>query len=161
MAIQFVNNLELNQNSLDNAVIQNLAADPATGKLGQVLFNTASGELKVCTTAQGAGDAIYSPIGGGVVTLTMNDGTFIDVNSTGTAANPIFAPDLSATGTPSADNFLSGDNTWKAVPGGYTDWFASATTGTANTILTGDTVLWSGSQGISTEITTVGTTSTV
>ena len=45
MAIQFVNNLEINQNSLDNAVIQNLAADPTTGKLGQILFNTASGVI--------------------------------------------------------------------------------------------------------------------
>jgi fibronectin-binding autotransporter adhesin len=164
MAIQFVNNLELNQNSLDNAVIQNIGgANPVAGKLGQIIFNTGAGELRVCTTAQvvGVSNAVYSAVGGGVVTLTMNDGTFIDVNSTGTAANPIFAPDLSATGTPSADNFLSGDNTWKAVPGGYTSWTAGATTGTPNTILTGDTVSWSGSQGISTEITTVGTTSTV
>jgi len=162
MAIQFVNNLELNQNSLDNAVIQNLAADPITGKLGQVLFNTGSGELKVCTTAQdGATNAVYSAVGGGVVTLTMNDGTFVDVNSTGTAANPVFAPDLSATGTPSAANFLRGDNTWAAVPGGYESWTASATTGASNTIITGDTVEWTGSQGIATSISTVGTTSTV
>jgi len=37
------------------------------------------------------------------------------------------------------------------VPGGYTQWNAGATTGTTNSILTGDTVLWTGSQGISTE----------
>lgn len=50
----------------------------------------------------------------GVETLTINDGTYIDVNSSGTAANPIFAPDLNAVdGTSVAGTrFLSKDNTW-------------------------------------------------
>ena len=51
MAIQFVNNLQLNQNYLQSAAIENLGADPGSGVLGQLIFNTGSGELKVCTTA--------------------------------------------------------------------------------------------------------------
>ena len=50
----------------------------------------------------------------GVETLTLNDGTYIDVNSSGTAADPVFAPDLNAVdGTSVAGTrFLSKDNTW-------------------------------------------------
>jgi len=54
------------------------------------------------------------PWDGGVETLTLNDGTYIDVNSSGTAADPVFAPDLNAVdGTSVAGTrFLSKDNTW-------------------------------------------------
>ena len=50
----------------------------------------------------------------GVETLTINDGTYIDANSSGTADDPVFAPDLSAVdGTAVAGTrFLSKDNTW-------------------------------------------------
>jgi hypothetical protein len=50
----------------------------------------------------------------GVETLTINDGTYIDANSSGTADDPVFAPDLSAVdGTSAAGTrFLSKDNTW-------------------------------------------------
>ena len=50
----------------------------------------------------------------GVQTLTINDGTYIDVNSSGTADDPIFAPDLNAVDGTSvaATRFLSKDNTW-------------------------------------------------
>jgi len=50
----------------------------------------------------------------GVETLTINDGTYIDANSSGTADDPVFAPDLSAVdGTSVAGTrFLSKDNTW-------------------------------------------------
>jgi hypothetical protein len=50
----------------------------------------------------------------GVETLTINNGTYINANSSGTAADPTFAPDLSAVdGTAvAATRFLSKDNTW-------------------------------------------------
>jgi hypothetical protein len=50
----------------------------------------------------------------GVETLTINNGTYINANSSGTAADPTFAPDLSAVdGTAVAGTrFLSKDNTW-------------------------------------------------
>ena len=147
MAIQFVNNLQLNQNYLQSAAIENLGADPGSGVLGQLIFNTGSGELKVCTTA-GSTNAIYSAVGGGVETLTINAGTYIAPNSTGTAADPVFAPDLSAVdGTAAAaERYLTKSNKWATVasiPGTY-EWFLQTDSGSGAraTIGSGDVVIF-------------------
>jgi len=146
MAIQFVNNLQLNQNYLQSAAIENLGADPASGVLGQLIFNTGSGELKVCTTA-GSTNAIYSAVGGGVETLTINAGTYIAPNSTGTAADPVFAPDLSAVdGTAAAaERYLTKSNKWATVasiPGTYNwDLQTDSGGGAKVTVTSGDTVV--------------------
>jgi len=146
MAIQFVNNLQLNQNYLQSAAIENLGADPGSGVLGQLIFNTGSGELKVCTTA-GTTNAVYSAVGGGVETLTINAGTYIAPNSTGTAADPVFAPDLSAVdGTAAgAERYLTKSNKWATVasiPGTY-DWDLQTDTGGGAkvTVTSGDIVV--------------------
>jgi hypothetical protein len=47
---KFLANVNLSQNELQNARIQNLAADPESGLLGQVYYNTASNALKVCVS---------------------------------------------------------------------------------------------------------------
>ena len=146
MAIQFVNNLQLNQNYLQSAAIENVGTDPASGVLGQLIFNTGSGELKVCTTAGSTG-AVYSAVGGGVETLTINAGTYIAPNSTGTAADPVFAPDLSAVdGTAAAaERYLTKSNKWATVasiPGTY-DWDLQTDTGGGAkvTVTSGDIVV--------------------
>ena len=146
MAIQFVNNLQLNQNYLQSAAIENVGTDPASGVLGQLIFNTGSGELKVCTTAGSTG-AVYSAVGGGVETLTINAGTYIAPNSTGTAADPVFAPDLSAVdGTAAAaERYLTKSNKWATVasiPGTY-EWFLQTDSGGGAkvTVASGDTVI--------------------
>ena len=112
MAINFLNTVDLNKNSLDNARIQNLGADPsaANSSIGQIYFNTGIDTLKQYTTSGWVEVGSTS----GVETLTLNDSTYIDVNSTGTAENPVFSPDLSAVdGTAvAATRFLSKDNTW-------------------------------------------------
>ena len=65
MAINFLNKVDLNFNELERAAIQNLATDPITGVLGQLIYNTTTSVLKVCTTAQnGATNAAYSVAGG-------------------------------------------------------------------------------------------------
>ena len=145
MAIQFLNTIDLNQNQLNRAAIQNLGTDPASGVLGQLIFNTASGEIKVCTTASTT-SAVYSAVGGGVETITMNPGTFVSPNSTGTAANPIFAPDLSAVDGVVAANerFLTKSNKWATVasiPGTYT-WkiLTNSGGGALATVASADTV---------------------
>ena len=44
----FLNNIDLNSNELQNAVIQNLASDPASGaEVGKVYYNTTSNEIRV------------------------------------------------------------------------------------------------------------------
>jgi len=55
--------------------------------------------------------------GGGVTSFTNTNGTFVSAataNSAATGAVTTGVIDLSATGTPSASNFLRGDNTWAA-----------------------------------------------
>jgi hypothetical protein len=116
MAINYLNNVDFNRNELQDAQlirsqVENQPNDAAVGGTpveGQLYFNTTSDVLKVY--ANGA----WVEVGGGVISLTLNDGTYIDVNSSGTPANPVFAPDLSAVdGTAvAATRFLSKDNTW-------------------------------------------------
>ena len=111
MAINYLNSIDLNQNELLQGVVENQPNDASVGSSpveGQLYFNTTAHVLK-----QYNGSA-WAEVGGGVITLTLNDGTYIDVNSTGDAANPIFAPDLNAVdGTSVAGTrFLSKDNTW-------------------------------------------------
>ena len=146
MAIQFLNTIDLNQNQLNRAAIQNLGTDPVSGVLGQLIFNTASGEIKVCTTASTT-SAVYSAVGGGVETLTLNNGTYINVNSSGTASDPVFAPDLSAVdGTAAAaERYLTKSNKWATVasiPGTYT-WSLQTDSGSGAkaTVGSGDTVI--------------------
>ena len=155
MAIQFVNNLQLNQNYLQSAAIENLGADPTSGVLGQLIFNTGSGEIKVCTTASPT-SAVYTAVGGGVETLTLNNGTYINVNSSGTASDPVFAPDLNAVNGTAAgsERYLTKSNKWATVasiPGTYSwDLQTSSGAGAKVTVGSGNTVsLISGNSTIS------------
>jgi len=155
MAIQFVNNLQLNQNYLQSAAIENLGADPTSGVLGQLIFNTGSGEIKVCTTASPT-SAVYTAVGGGVETLTLNNGTYINVNSSGTASDPVFAPDLNAVDGTAAgsERYLTKSNKWATVasiPGTYSwDLQTDSGGGAKVTVTSSDTVvLTSGNNTIS------------
>ena len=47
MAINFLNTVDLNQNQLDNAVIQNLATAPGSPETGQIYFDTNQDKLRV------------------------------------------------------------------------------------------------------------------
>ena len=107
---------------------------------GQIYFNTRSTNLKIYT------GAAWEEVGGGVETLTMNPGTYVSPNSTGTAANPIFAPDLSAVDGVVAANerFLTKSNKWATVasiPGTYTWKILTNSGGGAHaTVASADTV---------------------
>jgi len=145
MAIQFVNNLDINQNYLEQAAIENLAADPASGVLGQLIFNTTSGEIKVCTTASPTA-AVYTAVGGGVESITTANSTFVNLADSGTVSVPILTASLSASGTPDATKYLRGDNAWEAIsaiPGTY-DWDLQTDSGAGAkvTVSSGDTVVF-------------------
>lgn len=142
MAINFLNNVALNKNELRGAAIENQGSDAAVPNpvSGQIYFNTTSDNLRIYT------GTAWEEVGGGVETLTINAGTYVSPNSTGTAANPIFAPDLSAVDGSVAANerFLTKSNKWATVasiPGTYT-WKiltnsgagALATVGSADTV---------------------------
>ena len=142
MAINFLNNVALNKNELRGAAIENQGSDAAVPNpvSGQIYFNTTSSNLKIYT------GAAWEEVGGGVETLTMNPGTYVSPNSTGNAANPIFAPDLSAVDGSVAANerFLTKSNKWATVasiPGTYT-WkiLTNSGGGALATVASADTV---------------------
>jgi len=168
MAINFLNTVDLNKNSLDNARIQNLGTDPsaANSSVGQIYFNTGIDTLKQYVANDGSGNAGWIEVGAtsGVETLTLNNGTYVNVNSSGTAANPVFAPDLNAVdGTAvAATRFLSKDNTWDvpAFPASdnYDYWVLDADgNGTTANIGSGDTADFVGGLKITTDSTSGGT----
>ena len=158
MAINYLNNVDFNRNELQDAQlirsqVENQPNDAAVGGTpveGQLYFNTTSDVLKIY------GGGTWSEVGGGVISLTLSDGTYIDVNSTGTAANPVFAPDLNAVdGTAvAATRFLSKDNTWDvpAFPASdnYGSWEFDGDSGTTQTVLSTDTVTFEGGTKITT-----------
>ena len=157
MAINYLNNITLNKNQLLQTAIENQINDSAVGASpveGQIYFNTTDDVLKVY------GGGTWSEVGGGVITLTLNDGTYIDVNSSGTAANPVFAPDLNAVdGTAvAATRFLSKDNTWD-VPAfdNYSGWTLDGDSGTGEVISSGNTATFAGGLKITTDVASTDT----
>lgn len=145
MAINFLNNVDLNQNQLIKAAIESQANNTAagTGVEGQLYFDTTLDVLKVW-----AGGA-WTSVGGGVETLTVNSTTFVNLVDTGTAADPILAASLSATGTPGATTYLRGDNSWAALPAAYT-WSIQGDTGGTLTVASGTTIDIAGGTNVTT-----------
>ena len=74
MAINFLNTVDLNKNQLNNAAIQNLATDPATGVLGQVYYNTTDSMLKICITASTPvpAAAVWASVSGDVESVSAS-----------------------------------------------------------------------------------------
>ena len=113
-------NINLNKKELQNAVIQNLATDPAIGisVVGQIIFNTTDDTLKqFVDDADGAGNPGWVEVGttSGVETVDTTDGTYINLTpNAATTGEVIITADLSAVNGTSAagTRFLSKDNTW-------------------------------------------------
>jgi len=106
MAINFLNTVDLNKNQLNQAVIQNVATDPASGLVGQLIFNTADDSLKQYVANNGSGNPGWESIGGDIqkvdggtyVTVTNPDGPIPIVNhdsttrlDTATTSSPGYA----------------------------------------------------------------------
>ena len=81
MAINFLNTVDFNKNQLNNAAIQNLATNPATGVLGQVYYNTTDSALKICVTASTAvpTNAVWASVSGDLTSLI--EGTYINIDN--------------------------------------------------------------------------------
>ncbi len=157
MAINFLHNVDLNKNEIQNVALHNLTADPSSPVQGQTYFKTSgTAEVRVShngSTFKALAWADASNLTGVVKTLTETDGTFINITTGGTTAKTITA-DLSATGTANSTKYLRGDNTWATFPtvDNYDHFTLDADTGTAADIDSGETVTISGGTGLSSSI---------
>lgn len=138
MAINFLNSINLNQNELIKARVENQPNNAAagTGVEGQLYYDTTADVLKVW--ANGA----WKEVGGGVVSLGLANSTFVSLANSGTATDPIITASLSATGTPDSTKYLRGDNTWSAISGIYSFNVSDGTT--SSQVLNAETVTFSG-----------------
>ena len=182
MAINFLQTVDLNQNSLDNARIQNLANDPATGVVGQIIFNTTADTLKqYVADKEGSGNPGWVEVGSDSVTagfgigvtltggnavvrntglVTVLDGTYIDLTKQGGGDNTELTADLSAVDGTSVlgTRFLSKDNTWD-VPAfdNYSGWTLNGQSGTPQVISSGNTALFQGGTKLTTAVSATDT----
>jgi hypothetical protein len=128
MPIHFLNTVDLNKNQLNQAVIQNIATDPASGVVGQIIFNTTGDTLKqyVADTQNPPVPATPTPgwveVGAtsGVETFTNTSGTYVGFGTDNAQAIgdvTVGTVDLTAVdGTSVAGTkFLSFDNTWDVI----------------------------------------------
>ena len=127
MAINFLNTVNLNKNQLNNAAIQNLAADPAGAVEGQIYFNTVDHDLKIY--ANGAWKEVGAT--SGVETLSTTKAG----NSTG---NPLTVLS-NAVGDVTINSFAyaGGSNIGYVPSGGTVDQYMDGT-GAWVDITTGD-----------------------
>ena len=113
-----------------------------------------------CQYHSGMGGEVIDPRAGGLFTsFTATDGTFINLtpNTTQTGVVTLSA-DLSAgtPGSPSADYFLRGDNTWATVPAAYT-LNLTGNSGGPVVVPTGSTIDIKAAAGLNTVISSSGT----
>ena len=134
MAINFLNTVDLNQNQLNQAVIQNVASDPASGVVGQIIFNTTTDSLKQYVADTGSGSAGWESIGGDIqkvdggtyITVTNPDGPIPIVNhdattrtNTPTTSSPGYGGDIiavKAIGTNATGHVTSVDTETYTLP---------------------------------------------
>lgn len=131
MAINFLNGINLNQNELIKARIENQPNNGAagTGVEGQLYYDTTADVLKVW--ANGA----WVEVGGGVITLTTGNANTITIG--GTAANPTVAANTAAVSNGSP-NLVTGDAVYDFVTGlGYVESVSSGNSTFISTVVTG------------------------
>tara|TARA_R100000951_G_scaffold103732_1_gene96526 strand:+ start:869 stop:2821 length:1953 start_codon:yes stop_codon:yes gene_type:complete len=153
--------IQMNKNELQLPVIDNEATAPSSPVEGQMYFDTTAGD-KTMYFYNGTAWVEMDGTGSGVTSVDTTDGTFVTLSPKNASTGAVVVTaDLSATGTPSNQVFLRGDNVWATPAGAYTSWTLGATTGSDNEILDGDDVDIVGTSGIATSIATVGAKSTV
>ena len=165
MAINFLNNVDYNQNQLFHPTIENQPNDAAAGTPvdGQLYYNTGTTPgLKVGE----AGSWVY--VGGGVESITTANSNYVNLADTGTAADPTLTASLSAVDGVAAETaagngirYLSKNNKWAeidAIPGTY-EWEIQGDTGGPTTVASFDTIDFAGGTNVTTALS--GTTLTI
>jgi len=139
MAIQFLNNLNLNDNQLLNAKVQVASTAPTAAK-GQIYLDSTT-NVNTFKYHDGSGWI-------GLKQLNLNNSTFINLTNLSAAGSNIISlqATLNATGTPDNTKYLRGDNTWSPISGIYV-WTLSDEDGSTVDIVNGDTVSINGTTG--------------
>lgn len=137
MSQKWFNNIDLQQNELQNGVIQNLAADPTSGKAGQIYYNTVdkgyryhNGSAWVSITAE----AVKSIKAGNGLTSTGTDTVTIslgDPSASGSGSNTYGSNSVTADSHTHQIKLPDATDSAKGVVQLATD--AEATTGTDTT----------------------------
>src|SRR5574344_2241854 len=102
MSQKWFNGINLQQNQLENAVIQNLASDPSSGKAGQIYYNTADKGYKYYNGTAWVGisaDAVKSIVAGNGLTSSGTDTVTISLgtpSSSGSGSNTFGSNGLTA-----------------------------------------------------------------
>lgn len=132
MAIQFLNNLNINDNQLLNAKVQVASTAPTAAK-GQIYLDSTT-NVNTFKYHDGSGWI-------GLKQLNLNNSTFINLTNLSASGSNIISlqATLNATGTPDNTKYLRGDNTWSAISGIYV-WTLSDEDGSTVDIVNGDTV---------------------
>ena len=84
--MKYLSNINLTQNELQNAVIQNLATDPTGSKEGQIYYNTATDKLRVFDGTSWV-DVSSNMSGADIVTAINGSASLIDNDNLSTGAN--------------------------------------------------------------------------
>ena len=160
MAINFLNTVDLNQNQLNQAAIQSLATNPASGVIGQIYFNTVAQSIKVykeILPSTSPATFEWASISGDITEVKPSTAAaLLGINVTNqTGPIPIVGLDIENTGAATAvsadDKFImhvDADSTNKSVT--YSNilsgasWTLAGNVGTAQTISNGNTATFQG-----------------
>ena len=152
-----------------NSGVTQLTNSIAASTGNPLTLSAATGTVDIVSHSYAGGANVgYVPAGGSATTFLRGDGTWVTPGGGGTVtsvntANSTFISgsggpitvagsltySLSATGTPSATNFLRGDNTWATPTSSFTSFSLTGDSGTTETVVDGDTVTIAGGTGLS------------
>jgi len=137
MAINFLSGINLNQNELNNAQVQNLAADPGTGVEGQIYFNTATDKLRVYAGSSWGDVAPQGDITEVSVKATGNSGMQLSIVD---ANGPIPEFEILTGAVADGQNYLvDSQAVFNAIAASGGGTVTSVTSGNTNTITIGGT----------------------
>lgn len=137
MSQKWFNGLNLQQNQLENAVIQNLASDPSSGKAGQIYYNTTDNGYRYYNGTAWvniSANAIKSIVAGNGLTSTGTDTVTISLgtpSASGSGSNTYGSNDVTTNSHTHQINLPDASESAKGVIEVATD--AEATAGTDTT----------------------------